>query len=179
MRVVRWLFWLAVLAVVLGRITGAPPVVALFKAPAMLGRSPPTLFYVVFLVFISVIQFAAIFWFLSRGGVDTIFPDDIETRFSDVWGQDHVLERVKENVVLLENPEAIEARGGHVPGGILLYGPPGTGKTLMAQAVAGETGKPFVFVEPGAFTAMFFGVGILKVKSLFRGRASSPCATAA
>ena len=77
----------------------------------------PTLFYVVFLIFISVIQFAAIFWFLSRGGVDTIFPDDIETRFGDVWGQDHVLERVKENVVLLENPEAIEARGGHVPGG--------------------------------------------------------------
>ena len=168
MRVVRWLFWLAVLAVVLGRITDAPPVVALFKAPAMLKQIAPTLFYVVFLIFISVIQFAAIFWFMSKGGVDTIFPDDIETRFSDVWGQDHVLERVKENVVLLENPEAIEARGGHVPGGILLYGPPGTGKTLMAQAVAGETGKPFVFVEPGAFTAMFFGVGILKVKALFR-----------
>ena len=38
----------------------------------------------------------------------------------------------------------------------------------MAEAVAGETGKPFVFVDPGAFTNMFFGVGILKVKSLFR-----------
>jgi hypothetical protein len=55
-----------------------------------------------------------------------------------------------------------------VPGGILLYGPPGTGKTLMAEAVAGETGKPYVFVDPGAFQNMFFGVGILKVKSLFR-----------
>jgi ATP-dependent Zn protease len=38
----------------------------------------------------------------------------------------------------------------------------------MAQAVAGETAKPFVFVEPGAFNAMFMGVGILKVKSLYR-----------
>jgi ATP-dependent Zn protease len=38
----------------------------------------------------------------------------------------------------------------------------------MAEAVAGETGRPFVFVDPGAFTNMFFGVGILKVKSLFR-----------
>jgi ATP-dependent Zn protease len=38
----------------------------------------------------------------------------------------------------------------------------------MAEAVAGETGKPYVFVDPGAFTAMFFGVGIMKVKSLFR-----------
>jgi hypothetical protein len=38
----------------------------------------------------------------------------------------------------------------------------------MAEAVAGETGKPYVFVDPGAFINMFFGVGILKVKSLFR-----------
>ena len=55
-----------------------------------------------------------------------------------------------------------------MPGGILLWGPPGTGKTLMAEAVAGETGKPYVFVDPGAFINMFFGVGILKVKGLFR-----------
>ena len=55
-------------------------------------------------------------------------------------------------------------KGGHVPGGILLWGPPGTGKTLMAEAVAGETGKPYVFVDPGAFINMFMGVGILKVK---------------
>ena len=55
-----------------------------------------------------------------------------------------------------------------MPGGILLWGPPGTGKTLMAEAVAGETGKPYVFVDPGAFINMFMGVGILKVKSLFR-----------
>src|ERR687894_92586 len=38
----------------------------------------------------------------------------------------------------------------------------------MAEAVAGETGKPFVFVDPGAFINMFFGIGILKVKGLFR-----------
>ena len=109
-----------------------------------------------------------LFWFLSRGGVDVYYPDDIKTRFSDVWGQDHVLERVKENIIFLENPEIVEDRGGYVPGGILLWGPPGTGKTLMAEAVAGETGKPYVFVDPGAFINMFMGVGILKVKRLFR-----------
>ena len=113
-------------------------------------------------------QFVAIFWFLSRGGVETYFPDDIKTRFSDVWGQDAVVERVKENMLFLEAPEAIEAKGGYVPGGLLLWGPPGTGKTLMAEAVAGETGKPYVFVDPGAFIQMFMGVGIMKVKSLFR-----------
>ena len=100
--------------------------------------------------------------------MDTYYPDDIKTRFPDVWGQDHVVERVKENIVFLENPDAIEAKGGYVPSGLLLWGPPGTGKTLMAEAVAGETGKPYVFVDPGAFTNMFMGVGILKVKSLFR-----------
>ena len=71
-------------------------------------------------------------------------------------------------MVFLDRPEAIEEKGGYVPGGILLWGPPGTGKTLMAEAVAGETGKPYVFVDPGAFIQMFMGVGILKVKGLFR-----------
>ena len=78
------------------------------------------------------------------------------------------MQHVKESMVFLEDPESIEERGGYVPGGILLWGPPGTGKTLMAEAVAGETGKPFVFVDPGAFINMFMGVGVLKVKSVFR-----------
>jgi ATP-dependent Zn protease len=167
-RVVIVVFWIGVVAVVLGRVVDASPVVALFKAPALVMQALPTAFQVIFILLISVMQFAAIFWFMSRGGVDTYFPDDIETRFCDVWGQDHVLERVRENMVLLEDPDKIEAKGGHVPSGILLWGPPGTGKTLMAEAVAGETGKPYVFVDPGAFQNMFFGVGILKVKGLFR-----------
>ncbi|MGH9008137.1 MAG: AAA family ATPase, partial [Acidimicrobiales bacterium] len=75
---------------------------------------------------------------------------------------------VKENIIFLKDPDAIEARGGYVPGGILLWGPPGTGKTLIAEAVAGETHNPFVFVDPGAFNNMFMGVGVLKVKGLFR-----------
>ena len=79
-----------------------------------------------------------------------------------------MVERIRENIMFLEKPDEIEAKGGYVPGGILLWGPPGTGKTLMAEAVAGETGRPYVFVDPGAFINMFMGVGILKVKSLFR-----------
>nr|MBA3302485.1 AAA family ATPase [Acidimicrobiia bacterium] len=113
-------------------------------------------------------QFALLFWFLTRGGVDVYMPEDVKTRFSDVWGQDAVLDKVRENIVYLEDPESIESKGGYVPGGILLWGPPGTGKTLMAEAVAGETGKPFVFVDPGAFIQMFMGVGVLKVKGLYR-----------
>ena len=79
-----------------------------------------------------------------------------------------MVQRIRENIMFLEKPDEIEKKGGYVPGGILLWGPPGTGKTLMAEAVAGETGRPYVFVDPGAFINMFMGVGILKVKSLFR-----------
>jgi cell division protease FtsH len=167
-RVLSWLFWIAVIAVVAGKVTHADPVTALLKMPSYIWHALPFILQLMVILLFVVLQFGAIFWFLSRGGVDVYYPDDIKTRFTDVWGQDHVLARVKENILYLEDPEQIESRGGYVPGGILLWGPPGTGKTLMAEAVAGETGRPYVFVDPGAFINMFMGVGILKVKSLFR-----------
>ncbi|MFM7499944.1 MAG: AAA family ATPase [Actinomycetota bacterium] len=167
-RAIKWLLFIALLAVILGAIYDEAPVRALFLAPAALFAALPFIAQLMFAVVFILIQFVALFWFLSRGGIDTYFPDDIRTRFTDVWGQDHVLARIRENLMFLERPEEIEKFGGYVPGGILLWGPPGTGKTLMAEAMAGETGKPFVFVDPGAFNNMFFGIGILKVKSLFR-----------
>jgi cell division protease FtsH len=167
-RVFSWIIVLAVIAIVAGKVMHVPPLNAALIIPEDLWHGLPTFIqYAIYLLF-AVAQFGLLFWFLSRGGVDVYFPDDIKTRFSDVWGQDHVLERVKENIIFLEHPELIEDRGGYVPGGILLWGPPGTGKTLMAEAVAGETGKPYVFVDPGAFINMFMGVGVLKVKGLFR-----------
>lgn len=167
-RLCKYLALIALLAYVLGQVYDQPPTQALLELPATIWAALPMLLQVVFIMLIAVGQFAAIFWFLSRGGVEVYMPNDVKTRFSDVWGQDNVLTRIKENLVYLDAPERIEEKGGYVPGGILLWGPPGTGKTLMAEAVAGETGKPFVFVEPGAFINMFFGVGVLKVKGLFR-----------
>jgi cell division protease FtsH len=174
-RVVKWLVFLWILGAILEPIieNADPsagelnPITALARAPALAFAALPFILQIVMILLIAVGQFVAIFWFLSRGGVEVIMPDDIETRFSDVKGQDSVLDRVKENMVFLEDPESIE-KGGYVPGGILLWGPPGTGKTLMAQAVAGETGKPFVSVEPSAFINMFLGVGVLKVRGLYR-----------
>jgi cell division protease FtsH len=167
-RAFKWLIVIAIISIILGIHYGTTPIEGLFRAPTSIYSALPTILYILLLMMLAVGQFAAIFWFLSRGGVDTYFPGDIKTRFSDVWGQDHVLERVKENMLFLEDPESIEEHGGYVPGGILLWGPPGTGKTLMAEAMAGETGQPYVFVDPGAFINMFFGVGVLKVKGLFR-----------
>ena len=167
-RVISWIIIIAVIAIITGKIIHTTPLLALLRIPQLLWSSLPFVIQIVFTLFFVVAQFGLIFFFLSRGGVDVYYPDDIKTRFSDVWGQDHVLERIKENIIFLEHPELVEDKGGYVPGGILLWGPPGTGKTLMAEAVAGETGRPYVFVDPGAFINMFMGVGVLKVKSLFR-----------
>jgi ATP-dependent Zn protease len=167
-RALKWIFWITLGSLVLAAMWNTTPALALARVPGWVWSHLPFAFQIIFLFFFIAIQFLGMFWLLTRGGVDVLMPDDVKTRFSDVWGQDHVLERVKENMVFLENPEAIEKRGGYVPGGILLWGPPGTGKTLMAEAVAGETGKPYVFVDPGAFTNMFMGIGILRVKLLFR-----------
>jgi len=167
-RVLKLLFVLLIIDLILAKMLDLSPALALFEAPALLIRGLPFILQLAFGFFFVIVQFVGLFWFLSRGGVDVYMPDDIKTRFTDVWGQDNVLAKVKENMVFLEDPESIEEKGGYVPGGILLWGPPGTGKTLMAEAVAGETGKPFVFVDPGAFIQMFMGIGILKIKSLFR-----------
>ncbi|MBA2625359.1 MAG: AAA family ATPase, partial [Acidimicrobiia bacterium] len=167
-RVARIVFLILVIDLVLAAAFDLSPTLALVEAPARVFTYLPIVLQVALSMVALIGQFALLFWFLTRGGVDVYMPDDIETRFTDVWGQDAVLDKVKENVVFLEDPESIEEKGGYVPAGILLWGPPGTGKTLMAEAVAGETGKPFVFVDPGAFIQMFMGVGVLKVKGLFR-----------
>lgn len=167
-RLIKIVLVVVLVAVVAGQILQTSPIGAIFAAPALLWQALPLVGQLLFAFFFVAFQFIGMFWLLSRGGVETYYPDDISTRFTDVWGQDHVVERVKESIVFLENPDAIEEKGGYVPSGMLLWGPPGTGKTLMAEAVAGETGRPYVFVDPGAFTNMFMGVGILKVKSLFR-----------
>jgi hypothetical protein len=103
-RAIKALLAVALLAVVLGAVYKETPVRALFLAPKALWSTLPLLGQLLFAVFFVIIQFVAIFWFLSRGGIDTYFPDDIRTRFSDVWGQDHVLNRIRENLVFLENP---------------------------------------------------------------------------
>lgn len=167
-RILKIVLFLVLLSIVLGDLFHTSPYTALFQLPAALISAAPLIFQLVFAFFFIAFQFIGLFWLLSKGGVDIYFPGDVKTRFSDVWGQDSVLERVKENTIFLKDPDSIEQKGGYVPGGILLWGPPGTGKTLIAEAVAGETENPFVFVDPGAFINMFMGVGILKVKSLFR-----------
>lgn len=174
-RMVKTLMVMALIVWILSNLWNISFLQAINDAPSRVAKALfgseqrlPFIFSIMLTLLMSVGQFAAIFWFMSRGGTDILLPEEVDTRFTDVWGQDKVLDKVKENIAMFDKPEDIEAKGGHVPGGILLWGPPGTGKTLIAKAIAGETGKPYVFVDPGAFQNMFFGVGILKVKALYR-----------
>ena len=118
-RMLTWIFWIAIIAIVTGKIIHTTPILALLRGPQLLWRALPFVLQLAFAFFFIAFQFIGLFRLLSRGGVDVYFPDDIKTRFSDVWGQDHVLERVKENIIFLENPELVEERGGYVPGGLL------------------------------------------------------------
>ena len=71
-----------------------------------------------------------------------------DVRFSDVAGLDHVIDRLRQIVTFLQNPEDERfTRLARPPKGILLEGDPGVGKTLIAKAIAGEAGVPFFQVR--------------------------------
>src|SRR4051812_3284608 len=101
-RAVKWLVFLLILSFILGKLFGVSTFTALFTLPARVITALPLIFQLFIYVGILLLQFVALFYFLSRGGVDVYFPDDVKTRFSDVWGQDAVVNRVKENMVFLE-----------------------------------------------------------------------------
>ena len=122
--------FLLVLSTILGRIFDTDPVwLGHRRGAGEAGRAPcrsssssrSAFFFVMF-------QFIGLFWFLSRGGIDTIMPDEIETRFDDVKGQDAALGQLKETLVFLDDP------GGHRisrrvrPGRHPALGPPGHGQ---------------------------------------------------
>ena len=165
-RRVKWVVAIVFGAIILGRILDTSPFTAYFDALSKAIEAAPVIAQAaIFLLFWIGFQFLLMFYFMTRGGVETFFPDDITTRFSDVWGQDQVKHKIRENLLFLDNPEVIEQKGGYVPSGILLWGPPGAGKTLMAEAMAGETGMPFVNVDA---SMLGIGIGPLKVILLFR-----------
>lgn len=105
---VKVVICLVILAVVLGAFFHTSPLVSLFQLPAAAYTALPFILQLAFAFFFIAFQFIGLFWLLSRGGIDVYFPGDLKTRFSDVWGQDAVLERVKENIIFLKEPDVIE-----------------------------------------------------------------------
>jgi cell division protease FtsH len=96
--------------------------------------------------------------------------------FKDVAGLEEAKVEIMEIVDFLKNPEKYRELGGKIPKGALLVGPPGTGKTLLAKAVAGEADVPFLSVSGSDFAEMFVGVGVSRVRDLFRqAKEKAPC----
>jgi cell division protease FtsH len=124
--------------------------------------------YLIFIAFTGIIYFVAIFWVMARGNDYVIYPGEYDITFEDVRGQPAAVRSTQEVLRLFQGFKNFREMGGYPPHGILFEGPPGTGKTLMAKAIAGATGVPFLYATGSGFANMFFGVGNLKVRRLFK-----------
>lgn len=99
-----------------------------------------------------------------------------DVKFSDVIGQDEVIENIQFISDLIKDPTKGDNIGVKVPKGILLTGAPGTGKTLIAKAIAGEAGVPFISMGGSDFKELFVGMGAKRVRDLFKiARENAPC----
>jgi len=96
--------------------------------------------------------------------------------FDDVIGAAEAKSALGDIKSYLKDPKGFTALGARPPKGVLLSGPPGTGKTRLAKALAGECNVHFIPATGGDFTAMFVGMGAMRVKALFRkARKHAPC----
>ncbi len=96
--------------------------------------------------------------------------------FADVIGAAEAKQALADVTAYLRDPAAYARLGARPPKGVLLTGEPGTGKTQLAKALASESNASFIQVTGSDFSSMYFGVGIQKVKALFRtARKQAPC----
>lgn len=156
----RWWFWATLLGLF---------VIALFDADVM--RTVVSLltlaFTLLFAISYMLIQFVALFWFLSRSRQYEVMPGAEGIGFKDYRGQPEILEQAHQIVTLLRGVKAFEGAGGEPLNGLLLEGPPGTGKTWLAQAISTEAEVPFYYVDTASLQGMFMGVGALKVMRMY------------
>jgi cell division protease FtsH len=161
LRLVRSVWFWVLIAVIV--------VAALLDADFM--RAILSLLEIVFLLFYAIafilVQFIAMYSFVSRTRQYTIMPGAEGVGFKDYRGQPEILDQAKQVVTLLRGVKAFEGAGGEPLNGLLLEGPPGTGKTWLAQAISTEAGVPFYYVDTASLQGMFMGIGSMKVMRLY------------
>lgn len=117
------------------------------------------LFGMVFMI----VQFVAIFWFMSRPRIVTVRPGESSLTLDDYWGQPALIKLVSEWVTILRGDKKFDEMGGKPIKGVLLAGPPGCGKTFLVRTLAGTSGIALHAIEASSFRGMFWGMDVLRV----------------
>jgi len=154
------LIWVIIASVVIAEYFGVAALLGLFMTA---GQFVMAALYVVF-------QFVILFVFLSSTKNVEMLPGDkgAVTFEKDFFGQTHIKDVVLGTLAMMsrDQQEAMKALGADPPCGMVLTGPPGTGKTLIAQCTASEVSIPYIGMNGADFSAMFLGVGEMKVKGV-------------
>jgi cell division protease FtsH len=129
-----------------------------------------------------IIAGAFLYMIIGRGNMGTsksftvIKPSELTAGLDDVAGIGIAKDDVCEVIEFMKNPKDASRLGGRMPRGALFDGPPGTGKTLLAKAVAKEAGVTFISVDASSLSALYVGLGAIKVQAIFRkARKMAPC----
>lgn len=110
------------------------------------------------------------------GGGSKLLTEVPAITFDDVIGGGEAKAALKDVVQFMRNPAHFAEIGARPPRGVLMLGGPGVGKTLLAKALAGEGRAKFIATNGSNFSSKYYGVGIQKVKQLFKiARENAPC----
>jgi ATP-dependent metalloprotease FtsH len=103
-------------------------------------------------------------WLYKESSISPNAPKTLE----EMTGNDKAKQEIREVIDIIQKAKHYEDSGAQVPKGMLFVGPPGVGKTLFARAIANEAGVPFYVIDGGGVAGIFMGLGVLKLKTLFR-----------
>lgn len=112
----------------------------------------------------------------TTSSYEVINHKDLTIGLDDVAGIGIAKADIEEIIELLKNPGDAAELGARLPRGALFDGPPGTGKTLLAKALAKEAGVSFISIDASSLSALFVGMGAIKVRGIFKkARKMAPC----